>query len=89
MTSRRRGIAYFCGVLDDRAGESAADARRRVRDNAVEFLNRDAGALWPAASMAGGVFDWDVLAGPAGAPPRSASSPSTGGQTSRLRSDTC
>jgi uncharacterized protein with NAD-binding domain and iron-sulfur cluster len=58
-----RGIAYFCGVLDDRAGESAVDARHRVRDNAVEFLNRDAGALWPAASVAGGAFDWNVLAG--------------------------
>jgi uncharacterized protein with NAD-binding domain and iron-sulfur cluster len=58
-----RGIAYFCGVLDDRAGESAVEARRRVRDNAVEFLNRDAGALWPAASMAGHAFDWQVLAG--------------------------
>ncbi len=64
--TRVRGIAYFCGVLDDRAGETAVDARRRVRANAVEFLHRDAGGLWPDASMSGGVFDWDVLAGPEG-----------------------
>ena len=61
-----RGIAYFCGVLDDRAGESAAEARRRVRDNAIEFMNRDAGALWPSAGMAGGGFDWQILAGSRG-----------------------
>jgi uncharacterized protein with NAD-binding domain and iron-sulfur cluster len=58
-----RGIAYFCGVLDDRGGESAVDARQRVRANAVEFLTRDASALWPAASATPGAFDWNVLAG--------------------------
>jgi uncharacterized protein with NAD-binding domain and iron-sulfur cluster len=60
-----RSVAYFCGVLDDRAGESAADARRRVRANAVEFLHRDAEVLWPAARASGGGFDWAVLADPA------------------------
>jgi uncharacterized protein with NAD-binding domain and iron-sulfur cluster len=62
-----RSIAYFCGVLDDRPGESADDARRRVRANAVEFLNRDSEVLWPAASKRAGAFDWGVLADPTGA----------------------
>ncbi|OLE36555.1 MAG: hypothetical protein AUG48_07005 [Actinobacteria bacterium 13_1_20CM_3_68_9] len=62
-----RSIAYFCGVLDDRPGEGADDARRRVRANAVEFLNRDSGVLWPRASKRAGAFDWGVLADPAGA----------------------
>ena len=62
-----RSVAYFCGVLDDRAGETADDARERVRANAVEFMDRDAEVLWPAARGSGGRFDWDVLADPAGA----------------------
>jgi hypothetical protein len=62
-----RSVGYFCGVLDDRAGESAADARQRVRANAVEFLHRDAEVLWPTARAPAGGFDWEVLADPAGA----------------------
>jgi uncharacterized protein with NAD-binding domain and iron-sulfur cluster len=58
------GIGYFCGVLDDRAGESAADARRRVRANAVEFMTRDASTLWPAAGGTRSAFDWGLLADP-------------------------
>ena len=42
-----RSIAYFCGVLDERKGETAADATARVKENATEFLRQAAGTLWP------------------------------------------
>jgi uncharacterized protein with NAD-binding domain and iron-sulfur cluster len=64
-----RGIGYFCGVLDDRPGESAVDARHRVRANAIEFLDRDAGGLWPTAAPDKGPFDWKVLSGSKGSSP--------------------
>ncbi len=53
-------IAYVCGVLEDREGEGAAAATARVRDNAIEFVERDLPVLWPAATS-GGRFDWNVL----------------------------
>jgi hypothetical protein len=70
-----RGIAYFCGVLDDFEGETAAKARERVHANAIEFLERDAAGLWPRSrpgpaagsnALAGqreSGFDWDLLTG--------------------------
>jgi uncharacterized protein with NAD-binding domain and iron-sulfur cluster len=63
-----RGIAYFCGVLDDRPGETAAQARERAKANAIEFLERDLGAIWPAAGGAGpdAPFDWSLLVDGAG-----------------------
>ena len=62
-------IAYFCGVLPDVAPavpteRFGADQRGRVRANAIEFLNRDVGALWPKATQAGR-FRWELLASPA------------------------
>ena len=36
-----------------------------MRSNAVRFLEKDVGALWPAASRGGG-FRWDLLAPGAG-----------------------
>ena len=59
-----RTIAYLCGVLDDRPGEDQAEATERVRQNAVEFLERDMPALWPNARLADGSFDWSVLVDP-------------------------
>jgi uncharacterized protein with NAD-binding domain and iron-sulfur cluster len=53
-------IAYVCGVLEDREGEGAAAATARVRDNAIEFVERDLPVLWPEATS-GGRFDWNVL----------------------------
>ena len=56
-------IAYFCSVL---AGEAAADpaaARRLVRANAVEHLERFAGQLWPRAATPAGGFRWELLCG--------------------------
>jgi uncharacterized protein with NAD-binding domain and iron-sulfur cluster len=58
-----RGVAYFCGVLDERAGETQAQARERVHANAIEFLDRDAAELWPGAGGAGAGFDWSLLTG--------------------------
>ncbi len=40
-------IGYFCGVLDEVAGETQAEANERVKANALEFVERDMGALWP------------------------------------------
>ena len=53
-------IGYFCGVLDDRAGETHEQATERAKQNAIEFVERDLGTLWPGAA-AGGTFDWSVL----------------------------
>jgi uncharacterized protein with NAD-binding domain and iron-sulfur cluster len=71
-----RGIAYFCGVLDERQSETPDQARERARENAIGFLERDAGGIWPSARGGPGAgamggesgFDWDLLAGrrPAG-----------------------
>jgi Flavin containing amine oxidoreductase len=58
-----RAIGYFCGVLPERSGEAPAEATERAKANAIEFLERDIGALWPASRGAGaGVpFDWSLL----------------------------
>jgi uncharacterized protein with NAD-binding domain and iron-sulfur cluster len=55
-----RTIGYFCGVLDDRAGETSDEATLRVKENAIEFVERDLGVLWPDA-VTGGSFDWSML----------------------------
>ena len=55
-----RTIAYLCGVLDDRPGETVPETTDRVKRNAVDFVERDLAELWPAARR-GGAFDWDVL----------------------------
>ena len=60
-----RTIGYFCGVLDDRDGESHDHAVARVKENAIEFVERDLGVLWPQATK-GGSFDWSALVDRAG-----------------------
>jgi uncharacterized protein with NAD-binding domain and iron-sulfur cluster len=64
-------IAYFCSVLPDAHGADPAAQREAVRRNAIAFLRRDVGRLWPAAVTADGDFRWDLLAVPPGtsAPP--------------------
>ncbi|MBI3784380.1 MAG: NAD(P)-binding protein [Deltaproteobacteria bacterium] len=61
-----RALAYFCSVLPDLAGFDNADypqrQRQQVRQNAVRFLNRDIGQLWPAATDGAGRFRWNILA---------------------------
>jgi flavin-dependent amine oxidoreductase len=75
-----RGIAYFCGVLPESRGEAApgaapeaaaetpSEATERAKSNAIEFLERDLHALWPAAggASASASFDWSLLAAPEG-----------------------
>jgi uncharacterized protein with NAD-binding domain and iron-sulfur cluster len=75
-----RAIAYFCGVLPesggeaapgagpDAAGETPSEATERAKSNAIEFLERDMHALWPAAGGAppSASFDWSLLAAPEG-----------------------
>jgi uncharacterized protein with NAD-binding domain and iron-sulfur cluster len=61
-------VAYFCGVLPDAAPAVVtrrfhARQREQVRANAIRFLNRDVGAVWPRATD-GGVFRWNMLASP-------------------------
>jgi hypothetical protein len=61
-----RSIAYFCSVLPDAYGPGAPDAAAcarayaDVRANAVRFLDRDLGALWPSAVDRSG-FRWELL----------------------------
>src|SRR5207247_1254477 len=38
--------------------------RARVRENAIRFLNRDVGHLWPGAMRTPGEFRWDLLVDP-------------------------
>jgi uncharacterized protein with NAD-binding domain and iron-sulfur cluster len=59
-----RGIAYFCGVLDDRDGEDQAAAEARVKQSAQAFLEGDIGTLWPRAVTGGpdSPIDWTLLA---------------------------
>lgn len=61
-----KAIAYFCGVLDDRQGETHEQATARAKQNAIEFVERDLTELWPGAT-AGGQFDWSALVDRAGA----------------------
>ena len=60
-----RGIAYFCGVLDDRGGEDHTQATARVKDNALAFAQTQIGPLWPGAvgRDPNGPIEWKLLAG--------------------------
>jgi len=67
-----KSIAYFCSVLpeadlaelDDRDRSIREAQRDIVRRNAVRFLDRDVGALWPLAKTEDGHFDWQRLVDP-------------------------
>ncbi len=62
-----QSIAYFCGVLPDALnGGTVTEAfyqsqREVVRGNAVGFMNRDLGVLWPKAASNGNGFVWNLL----------------------------
>ena len=60
-------IAYFCGVQDERDGEDQAAATERAKRDAIAFLQRDIGGLWPEAVAAESVeaLMWDLLVDPA------------------------
>jgi uncharacterized protein with NAD-binding domain and iron-sulfur cluster len=65
-----RSIAYFCNVLPFPPAADPSDvsvprlARQLVRANAVQFLSRDLGALWPGARRGDGSFRWECLVSP-------------------------
>jgi uncharacterized protein with NAD-binding domain and iron-sulfur cluster len=68
-TPRPGAIAYFCSVLEDQPAarsDTEYPQRRRaeVRENAVQFLNRDIRHLWPAAAHWGVGFRWGLLQSP-------------------------
>ncbi len=42
-------IGYVCGVLDEHAGETQAEADERVRANAIDFIENDLQVLLPGA----------------------------------------
>jgi uncharacterized protein with NAD-binding domain and iron-sulfur cluster len=56
-----RGIAYFCGVLDECGGETQEQADDRVKAAALEFCESDLPGLWPKGGSA-----FDVVADPHG-----------------------
>jgi uncharacterized protein with NAD-binding domain and iron-sulfur cluster len=56
-------VAYLCSTLPDTDASRPAGAAAAVRANAVEFLERRAGDLWPGAVAADGGFRWELLAG--------------------------
>lgn len=70
-----RAIAYLCCVMPDPPArpDLAAWAREAVRANAIHYLERDVGVLWPGALDSDGRFRWSILLDPrdAGSEPRS------------------
>ena len=56
-------VAYLCSTLGDWDARRPAGAAAAVRANALEFLERRAGDLWPGAVAADGGFRWELLAG--------------------------
>jgi uncharacterized protein with NAD-binding domain and iron-sulfur cluster len=66
-----KAIAYFCSALPDleaAPGRDRADwpaiSHERVRQNAIDFLNRDIVHIWPKSAAREGGFKWDLLASP-------------------------
>lgn len=68
---RPRALAYFCSVLaeppkplNEFDDSYLARCRGQVRLNAIRFLNRDIGHLWPGAIGSSGEFRWELLMDP-------------------------
>ena len=68
-----KSIAYFCSALtgpqDHRSmNEPDYDLKRReqVRRDAIDFMNRHLGQIWPLAVTSSGRFRWDLLMSPNG-----------------------
>jgi uncharacterized protein with NAD-binding domain and iron-sulfur cluster len=57
-------LAYFCGVIEDRPGESRPEARARVERFAADYAREALPALWPGWRRDGAVR-WDLLHDPA------------------------
>jgi uncharacterized protein with NAD-binding domain and iron-sulfur cluster len=61
--SNLRSIQYFCGVLEDERTTPKEDqktANARIRLNAINYLQNDAGRIWPGVLKRGN-FDWGAL----------------------------
>ena len=56
-------MAYLCSTLAEEVAARPAEAAAAVRANALEFLERRAGSVWPGAVDEAGRFRWDLLAG--------------------------
>ncbi len=63
-----RHIAYFCGVIPSGEARDPVEAAAGVLRYTREFLEQDAGRLWPAVATKpdGTGFDWDRLVAPPG-----------------------
>lgn len=64
---RAKAIGYFCSVLANAPSPARIDPivaeteHARVRQHAIDFLNRDVCALWPKAAAPGGGFRFELL----------------------------
>jgi uncharacterized protein with NAD-binding domain and iron-sulfur cluster len=58
-----QSLAYFCGVLEDRPGDTWQSAQDRAKDNALRFLSGDFDQIWPQAVHPSSApeIDWDLL----------------------------
>ena len=70
-THRPRTVVYFCSALSEAAAPGERDdpayperRREQVRGAAINFLRRQARALWPKAYDAQGEFRWEILVQP-------------------------
>jgi uncharacterized protein with NAD-binding domain and iron-sulfur cluster len=54
-------VVYLCGVINHEHVDSQDDADKRVKENAQDFLNEHAKAVWPRLVDAKGHFDWSGL----------------------------
>jgi uncharacterized protein with NAD-binding domain and iron-sulfur cluster len=52
-------VWYFCGTMEDRAGDDPARLDDRARQDALDYLDQ-IHDQWPGAAT-GGQFDWDLL----------------------------
>jgi len=74
-----QALAYFCNVLPagpepDGSEAQAEAAEMAVRQNSIEFLDRQIGHLWPNAVDDAGHFRWDQLVATGAMPGRSVGS---------------
>jgi uncharacterized protein with NAD-binding domain and iron-sulfur cluster len=60
-----KDIAYWCGVLPDKPGETQAGATERARRQAIAYLKQRIEYIWPRVRRGpNNTFDWDVLIDP-------------------------
>ncbi len=79
-------IGYVCGVLDERPGETQAEADSRVRANAIDFVENDLHVLLPDAADVAEGFDSQYWRANIAASDRYVATPA-GTVKHRLRSD--